>query len=68
MIIYDVISNRLLPHVITNCWPSDGGGISWLPDNNSFIYLHYPVTDQNSKLFLKDMISVLYTIGEDPKN
>ena len=67
MIIYDVISNRLLPHVITNCWPSDGGGISWLPDNNSFIYLHYPVTDQNSKLFLKDMISVLYTIGEDPK-
>lgn len=67
MIIYDVISNKLLPQVITNCWPSDGGGISWLSDNNSFIYLHYPVTDPNSKFFLKDMVSVLYTIGEDPK-
>ncbi|OPC04412.1 prolyl oligopeptidase [Elizabethkingia meningoseptica] len=67
MVIYDVISNKLLPQVITNCWPSDGGGISWLSDNNSFIYLYYPVTDPNSKFFLKDMASVLYTVGDDPK-
>lgn len=68
MVIYDLIQDRLLPHIITNCWPSDSGGISWLPDNNSFIYLYYPVIDSNSPLFLKDMESVIYRIGDDPQN
>lgn len=67
MIIYDVKQNKLLPYTITHCWPSDSGGISWLPDNNSFIYLHYPVVDPKSDLFLKNMQSVIYTIGEDPQ-
>jgi len=67
MITYDLIQNKVLPYTITHCWPSDGGGISWLPDNNSFVYLHYPVIDPNSPLFLKDMQSVLYKIGDDPQ-
>lgn len=65
MVIYDVKLKKLLPYTISNCWPSDGGGISWLSNNNSFIYLYYPVTDPNSKLFLKDMQAIVYTIGED---
>lgn len=67
MVIYDLIKDKLLPYTITHCWPSDGGGISWLPDNNSFIYLNYPVIDPNSPLFLKDMQSVLYRIGDNPQ-
>lgn len=67
MVIYDVKNKKLLPNVITNCWPSDGGGISWLPDNKSFIYLYYPVIDSNSPLFLKNMESVIYKIGENPQ-
>lgn len=66
MVIYDLKQHKLLPYVITNSWPSDGGGISWLPDNNSFIYLHYPVIDPTSSLFLKDMQSVKYKLGDDP--
>ena len=65
MVIYDLKNKKLLPDVITNCWPSDGGGISWLPDNERFIYLHYPVIDPNSNLFLKNMKSVIYKIGEN---
>lgn len=67
MVIYDLSLNKLLPITITNCWPSDSGGISWLPDNKSFIYLYYPVTDPNSKLFLKDMEAVIYKLGDDPE-
>ncbi|ASW73124.1 prolyl oligopeptidase [Chryseobacterium piperi] len=67
MIIYDLIQDKLLPYIITNCWPADSGGISWLPDNNSFIYLYYPVIDPNSALFLRNMESVLYRIGDNPK-
>ena len=67
MVIYDVVQDKLLPDIITHCWPADSGGISWLPDNNSFIYLYYPIIDSNSALFLKDMESVVYKIGDDPK-
>ncbi|CAA7386941.1 prolyl oligopeptidase family serine peptidase [Chryseobacterium fistulae] len=67
MIIYDLKQNKLLPDRLTNCWPSDSGGISWLPDNNSFIYRYYPIIDPSSNLFLKDTQAVLYKIGQDPK-
>ena len=63
----DVEKKVILPYTITNCWPSDGGGVSWLPDNNSFIYLHYPIVDNKSDSFLKNMVSVVYKIGSDPK-
>ena len=68
LIIYDVEEHKLLPDRITNTWPADGGGISWLPDNNSFIYLHYPVTDPKSPFFLKNMASVIYKVGQNSKN
>lgn len=67
MVIYDLVEGKLLPDIITHCWPSDSGGISWLPDNDSFIYLHYPVIDPSSALFLRDMESVLYKIGGNPQ-
>ncbi|MEM8897424.1 MAG: prolyl oligopeptidase family serine peptidase [Bacteroidota bacterium] len=66
MIIIDMSSREVLPQVISNCWPSDGGGISWLPDNSGFFYLHYPEIDPTSDLFLKNMKSVLYKIGNNP--
>lgn len=67
MIIIDMKTRKPLPQVIGHCWPSDSGGISWLPDNSGFIYLHYPVIDANSPSFLKDMKSVVYKIGQDPE-
>ncbi|KAA2223814.1 prolyl oligopeptidase family serine peptidase [Chryseobacterium sediminis] len=67
MVIYDIPHGKLLPDLLTNCWPSDSGGIAWLSDNNSFIYRYYPVIDPKSPLFLKDTESVLYTIGQSPQ-
>ncbi len=67
MIIIDMKTRQPLSEIIDHCWPSDGGGVSWLPDNSSFMYLHYPEIDHTSDLFLKDMKSVLYKIGDDPK-
>lgn len=68
MLIVDMNTRKVLPEVIDHCWPADGGGISWLPDNSGFIYLHYPEIDQKSNQFLKDMKSVLYKIGDNPKD
>lgn len=67
MIIYDLQLKKILPEIITHCWPSDGPGISWLPDNKSFVYLYYPDIDPKSALFLKNMQSVIYKIGNDPE-
>ncbi len=66
MVILDMTSRQLLPDLITNCWPSDGGGVSWLSDNSGFIYLHYPVIDHTSELFLKNMKAVCYRLGQNP--
>lgn len=68
MVIYDLEKNKLLSDFITNSWPSDGGGVTWLPDNDSFIYLYYPVIDSKSDLFLKNMASVVYKIGQKSEN
>jgi len=65
MIVFDVIRKKVLPYKITNCWPSNGG-VSWLPDGTGFIYIHYPTIDDKSDLFLKDMVSVVYKIGDNP--
>ncbi len=67
IIIIDMKTRKPLLEVIDHCWPSDGGGVSWLPDNSGFMYLHYPEIDHTSDRFLKDMKSVLYKIGDDPK-
>jgi len=67
MIVIDMDQRKPLPQIITNCWPSDGGGVSWLPDNSGLVYLHYPIIDPTSERFLKNMKSVVYKLGDDPK-
>ncbi|SMG30713.1 prolyl oligopeptidase [Marivirga sericea] len=67
MIIYDREKATLMPEVITNTWPSDYSGVQWLPNNSGFIYLHYPVIDPQDSDFLKNMASVVYYLGDDPK-
>ncbi|MEM6724876.1 MAG: prolyl oligopeptidase family serine peptidase [Bacteroidota bacterium] len=63
MIIFDRVTNQLLPDVVTNCWPSDTG-VFWHTDNSGFYYLYYPVIDPTSELFLKNMQSVFHKLGE----
>ena len=67
LVIYDMKTRKILPEVITNCWPSDLGGISWLEDNSGFYYLHIPVIDKSSKDYILNSASVLYKLGTDPR-
>lgn len=67
MIIIEVASGERRPETITHCWPSDGGGVHWLPDDSGFVYLHYPIIDPKAEGFLHDMAAVLHRLGDDPR-
>lgn len=67
IIIVDVDKKYIHPEVITNTDPAHIGGIKWLQDNSGFFYVYYPVIDSNSKEYGKNVQTVLYRIGDDPK-
>ena len=67
VIVMDVDKKYVHPEIITNTDPASIGGIKWLGDNSGFFYVYYPVTDSNSKEYGKNIQTVLYRIGEDPK-
>lgn len=67
MRILDVERGDALPETLSHAWPSDSGGVHWLPDDSGFVYLHYPVVDPRAEGFLHDMTSVLYRLGDDPE-
>lgn len=62
----DVKSKTLLPIIISNCWPSELGGINWLPDNSGIIYVNIPVINTKNPDYLLDTESVIYKIGDNP--
>ncbi len=67
LVVLDVKTKKLLPGVITHCWPSDLGGVSWLKSNSGFFYTHVPVMDKTSEDYILNTASVLYKLGSDPK-
>ncbi len=67
LVIIDVAKQKQLPQTITNAWPSSFLGVNWLPDNSGFTYLHFPETTPDHPDFKKNSQSVLYTLGQDPK-
>lgn len=68
VIVMDVDKTYIHPEIITNTDPASIGGIKWLGDSSGFFYVYYPVTDSNSKEYGKNIQTVLYRIGENPKN
>lgn len=68
VIVMDVDKKYIRPEIITNTDPASIGGIKWLGDNSGFFYVYYPVIDSNSKEYGKNIQTVLYRIGENPKN
>lgn len=68
VITIDVNNKYIHPEIITNTDPSNIGGIKWLEDNSGFFYVYYPVIDSNSKEYGKNIQTLLYKIGQDPKN
>jgi prolyl oligopeptidase len=68
IIIYDLVNNKVLPEIITHTWPSDLGGIKWLPDNTGFVFMHIPNIDSKSNDFIKNTQTVVYKIGTNPES
>lgn len=66
--IVDVINKTLLNDVLSNCWPSALAGVTWLADNNSFIYSYIPEIDPASENFILNTSSILYKIGDYKNN
>ena len=44
------------------------GGINWLSDDSGFVYLHIPTIDTTSPNYILNTASVLYRLGENPKD
>ncbi|MDT0677788.1 prolyl oligopeptidase family serine peptidase [Autumnicola musiva] len=63
VIFLDVKNKKLYSDLITNINPAFGG-IEWLPDSSGFIYLYFPVVDQNKPGYKKNSFSVLYKLGD----
>ncbi len=67
MIILDTKTKKLHPQVIQNAWPAALGGVRWLADDSGFFYEYIPETDQDADDYLKNVETVLYTIGSNPQ-
>jgi prolyl oligopeptidase len=62
--LYDIINNKLLPHVIDYNWVSELGGIHWLDDDSGFYYTRLQSNDISNKDYLKNNKAVLYLLDE----
>ncbi len=63
LLIIDTATKKVSPEILTNSWVSEIGGVTWLPDNTSFIYLYLPEINTTSPNFLKNTKSVIYKLG-----
>ncbi len=64
LVILDVATGEVYPHVLTNAKPNNGG-IKWLPDNSGFIFLRYPITNPDETDYGYNTESVLYLVKKD---
>ncbi len=60
LVIYDMTTKKTFDQTIINVSPSLVGDITWLPDNNRFIYLEIPHFDYQDKSYLTNTQSMLY--------
>ena len=67
MIILDMKTNIKHPQVLYNTWPAALGGVRWLSDDSGFFYEYIPEINSDSEGYLKNIETVLYTLGSDPK-
>ncbi|MEM6721057.1 MAG: prolyl oligopeptidase family serine peptidase [Bacteroidota bacterium] len=66
MIILDTKTKKQSLQVIRNAWPAALGGVRWLADDSGFFYEYIPETNQEAEEYLKNIETVLYTLGSDP--
>jgi prolyl oligopeptidase len=64
----DIASKTLLSQTIDHSWPSELGGVNWLPDNSGIIYVNIPIIDPNDKNFILNTESVLHKLADNAKS
>ncbi|MEM6686555.1 MAG: prolyl oligopeptidase family serine peptidase [Bacteroidota bacterium] len=67
LIILDTQTKEKHPQVIQNAWPAALGGVRWLADDSGFFYEYIPEINQESEEYLKNVETVLYTLGSNQK-
>lgn len=66
MIILNTSTQEQYPHIIQNAWPAALGGVRWLADDSGFFYEYIPETNRDADEYLKNVETILYTIGSNP--
>lgn len=66
MIVWDVIHQNQISKTITYCAPTMVGGITWLPNNEDFLYIRVNDTT-NTKESLQNTAGTLYQTTKDTK-
>ena len=61
--ILNVETQKLTKTTLTNTWPSELGGVQWLPNNSGFIYQFIPVIDKSSSDYILNTEAVLFELN-----
>ena len=64
IVILDLSSEKLLDYTISNVAPNLFHGVQWLPSNDAFTYLFFPVVDKTKKGYKINSESVLHRVGQ----
>ncbi|WP_053002610.1 prolyl oligopeptidase family serine peptidase [Kordia jejudonensis] len=65
--VFDLETKQLHDEIIDHCWPSELGGINWLPNDSGFVYTHIPEIDTKSPNYILNTSAVVYYLGTNPK-
>lgn len=64
MIVWDVVAQKQINSTLTHCVPTLITGVSWLPNNNDFLYIRVNDT-LNTESSLKNSATILYKSNEN---
>jgi prolyl oligopeptidase len=64
ILLYDLLTDKLLPTKIENNFLTNLGGVKWLQNDSGFYYTRLKSNDISNKDYLKNSESVLYLLGE----
>ncbi|QCX01102.1 hypothetical protein FGM00_13615 [Aggregatimonas sangjinii] len=64
ILILDIKTGERLDYTIENAAPDLFQGVSWLPNNKGFTYLHFPEIDKSKNGYKTNSTSVLHMVGD----
>lgn len=62
--VFDIKNDHFLAGEATNSFPTQLGGVEWLPDNSGFLYTYFPIVDHTKEGYLLNSKIKTYNIKE----